>query len=143
VRDVVLGPTGGGNDFFLAHERLDDRVHNEPWYATDQAPHDRWIYLENYLATASTAESFVRFLRHYHFWLGTRLIDPVTGKWAGGTGGAGYTGGMEGTSTLAVQRLSDQLSYAVFFNIHGIDFTDLDAEMSAITDSLPASAWPP
>jgi hypothetical protein len=50
---------------------------------------------------------------------------------------------MEGSSTLVVQRRTDQVSYAVFFNIAGIDFTALDDEMEAITDSLPASAWPP
>jgi CubicO group peptidase (beta-lactamase class C family) len=142
LRSQVFGPAGS-TDVFIANERLADRDPREPGYLTLEAPHDRWIYLDNFTALATTAEAFVRYLRRYSFGNGALLIDPVTGAWSPGpegNGGGIFFGAMAGTWTVSEQRRWDEVSFVVFFNIVG-PYDGLVPQLEAITDSLPASAW--
>src|SRR5690606_12776019 len=106
IRNVTLAPAADSG-IFLAAERLDDRHESEPWYATFESPYSRWAYLEEYRALSGTAPGLVRMLRRYEAESGVKLLDPATGQWSlgiHGNGGHIYTGGMEGTASLANQR---------------------------------------
>jgi CubicO group peptidase (beta-lactamase class C family) len=141
LRDVVLAPVGT-RDVFIAHERLASRSAREPWYATFVAPYDRWIYLEDYTALASSAEALARLLRGYHLGFGTRLIDPSTGAWSAGldNGGGVFIGGYEGTWSMALQRRWDEVNIAVIFNIGG-EYSALNEQLNAITDGISEAEW--
>jgi hypothetical protein len=129
----------GSGEVFLASERLETRQQSEPWYATLEAPFDRWINLENYTALSSTAQGMVRLLRGY---------DMNTGDWLLPNGvysppdydTHGYAGGMSGTSSYTLQRHSDQVSIAVIFNIGGV-YDDLMADLNAKVYQIPDSGW--
>jgi hypothetical protein len=141
LRDAVFAPAGT-RDVFIAHEPLSLRDGREPAYLTQEAPSDRWLYLDNFTALATTTEAFVRYLRRYHATAGTRLVDPGTQQWAAvpDNGTAIVFGAMPGTWTVIVQRRSDQVSYAVFFNIGGA-YDALVAELETITNGLAESDW--
>ena len=142
LRDQVFAPAGS-TAVAIAHERLHERSPSEPWYATLETPYDRWIYLENYTALATTAEAMVRYLRRYSLGNGALLIDPVTGQWSPGpegNGGGIFYGSMPGTWSVSVQRRWDQVSFVVIFNINGA-YDELAKQLNDISDSLPASAW--
>lgn len=140
LRDVVLEPLGT-RDVFVAHERLADRSPREPGYFTLESPYDRWIYLEGQKALAASAPAVVRFARGYHSVFRTPLIDPLTGTWNESGGGSfEYGGGDDGSTCMLVQRLSDQVSVAVIFNIGG-QYAALIPELHQVTDGLAESDW--
>jgi hypothetical protein len=141
LRSAVFGPAGS-DDVFIAREPLALRDQREPGYLTFEAPSDRWLYLDNFTALASTAEAFVRYLRRYHGGLGTRLVDPQTQQWAAvpDNGTLVFFGAMPGTWTNVVQRRYDEVSYAVFFNIAG-QYDALFGQLQTITDGLTAADW--
>ncbi len=137
LRDQIFAPAGSAA-ITIAHERLRDRDPTEPWYATLEAPYNRWIYLEDYTALAASAEAMVRYLRRYSFGNGALLIDPVTGQWGPGPEGNGagvFVGSMPGTWSVSVQRRWDEVSFAVVFDINGA-YDDLIGRLMEITDGL-------
>ena len=141
MRTSVFGPAGS-SDVFIAHERLASRDAREPGYLTFEPPYDRWIYLDNCYAFATTAEAFVRYLRRYHASAGTLLLNPQTQQWeAPPYGGTPVLFGVTpGTWTMVVQRLHDEVSYVAFFNIAGV-YDELLPELEAVTNRLSASDW--
>ena len=106
---IAVLPLVGTTDVFLANEVLAARSPREPFYANFDPQHDRWMYLEKFLATGSSAEAYVRYLRGYHMDWGTQLLDPVTGAWwdGGNNGTAVFGGAMDGTWSVAAQRRHD------------------------------------
>jgi CubicO group peptidase (beta-lactamase class C family) len=141
LRTAVFGPAGT-SDVFIAHEALALRDAREPGYVTLETPYDRWMYLDNFTALATTAEAFVRYLRRYHGTAGTLLIDPETHEWAArpDNGGLLFFGVMQGTWTAIVQRRYDEVSYAIYFNIGG-EYGALIADLESVTDSLSDADW--
>lgn len=141
LRQVVLAPMGTA-DVFPAHERLAGRSPREPGYFTLESPHDRWLYLENQLRLSATAPALVRFSRGYHVVYFNRLEDAVTGAWAPipDNGTNVVVGGQEGTFDLLLQRLSDEVSVAVIFNITG-DYGVLADELDVLTNGIAESDW--
>ena len=141
LRAEVFAPAGS-RDVFIAHEPLALRDPREPAYLTLERPSDRWLYLDNFTALASTAPAFVRYLRRYHIILGTRLVDPQTQQWAAvpDNGTQVYVGAMAGTWTLVVQRRHDEVSYAVFFNICGV-YDALFDQLQTLTKNLTDADW--
>jgi CubicO group peptidase (beta-lactamase class C family) len=143
LRNVVLAPCGT-SDVYLAHEVLAWRQPSEPWYATLETPYNRWLYLEDYTGLASTAEAFVRYLRHYDIGNGDALIDagvwsPPSDSWCGSQVFPFYDGEMSGTWTSTEQDGS-QVSFAVFFNEDTVSWP-LRRQLESIAGNLPASAW--
>jgi CubicO group peptidase (beta-lactamase class C family) len=140
LRNDVLARTGN-DDVVIAHERLEGRDPREPWYATLEEPFDRWVYLENGLVLASSAELLVRSMRYYHNGDGAELLDPVTGQYQPSDNGVGVSaGGFSGTTSFAVQRRWDELSFAVIFNISG-PYDPIVDELMCLSDGLPDSAF--
>jgi CubicO group peptidase (beta-lactamase class C family) len=141
LRTAVFAPVGS-SDVFIAYEPLAARNPREPGYLTLEPPFDRSIYLENFTALATTAEAFVRYLRRYHSFWGTPLIDPVTRQWAAvpDNGTHVLVGAVAGSWTVTEQRRHDEVSLALFFNFAG-DYGPLFDQLDRITDSLPESAW--
>jgi CubicO group peptidase (beta-lactamase class C family) len=141
LRTAVFAPAGS-SDVFIAHQSLAARDPREPGYLTFEPPVDRSIHLEKYHCLATTAEAFVRYLRRYHAYWGTPLIDPQTRQWAPVPDNGGHVLFSVGAGTwnVAEQRRYDEVSIAVFFNMPG-DFGALFEQLERITDSLPQSAW--
>ena len=141
LREAVFAPAGS-RDVFIAHEPLALRDPREPGYLTLEAPSDRWLYLDNFTALATSAEAFVRYLRRYHGTAGNLLLDPVTGRWAPvpDNGLLVFFGAMPGTWTTVVQRRYDEVSYAVFFNIGGV-YDALFEQLQSITNGLSDADW--
>jgi hypothetical protein len=141
LRTAVFAPVGS-SDVFIAHEPLASRDAREPGYMTLEQPVVRSIHLEHYHALATTAEAFVRYLRRYHAFWGTPLIDAETQQWAAipDNGTHIVVSAGAGTWNLTQQRRHDEVSIAVFFNMAG-DYNGLFEQLDRITDSLPASAW--
>ncbi len=111
----VLGAVGT-SDVFIAHERLAGRESREPWYATLEAPYDRWLLLENYTALSASAEALVRFARGYSLNTGDAMIDADTGAWTPIPGGMVFSGGYFGTSSVILQDRNRQVTFAYIFN---------------------------
>ena len=84
----------------------------------------------------------MRYLRRYHAFWGTPLVDPETRQWAPVPDNGGHVlfSGGAGTWTVTLQRRYDEVSFAVFFNMAG-DFGGLFEQLERITDSLPDAAW--
>lgn len=142
IRNVTLAPAADSG-IFLAAERLDDRHESEPWYATFESPYSRWAYLEEYRALSGTAPGLVRMLRRYEAESGVKLLDPATGQWSlgiHGNGGHIYTGGMEGTASLANQRRWDEVNIAFIFNV-GANFDALFQELDQLANNMSESDW--
>jgi hypothetical protein len=141
LRTAVFAPVGS-SDVFIAHEPLAARDAREPGYLTLEAPFDRSIYVENFTMLATTAEAFVRYLRRYHAFWGTPLIDPRSGQWAPVPDNGTHVlfGAVAGSWTVSEQRRHDEVSLALFFNFAG-DYGPLFDQLDRITDSLPESAW--
>jgi CubicO group peptidase (beta-lactamase class C family) len=137
-------------DVFLDTEILANRSPREPWYATQEVPYDRWIYLEDFTGLASTAESYARFLHRYSQDGGTCNIDSA-GDYDPLNNGLGiFVGGMAGTYSDELQRRYDQVNIVVIFNLGGnlgsfvwVDPTSpqYPATLAGITDNMPATAW--
>jgi CubicO group peptidase (beta-lactamase class C family) len=141
LRSTIFSPVGSG-DIFLAYERLENRQPTEPWYATLEAPSDRWIFLENYTALNASSESLVRFLRRYHIGFGNPLVDPATGGYLAtpDNGWGPYAGGMAGTTSYTIQRRWDEVGIAVIFNIGG-NYDDLVTQLYDQIDRTAESDW--
>jgi CubicO group peptidase (beta-lactamase class C family) len=145
LRNVVLAPVGT-SDVDYAHEVLANRDPREPWYATLEAPYDRWIYLENYLSLASTPEAFVRYLRGYAMCSGSPLISasgvwsPPTSTWCNSSCGQTFDGEYDGAWTSTEQDPDDQVSFAVFFN-EDTRAWPLRVALENVSGSLSAAAW--
>jgi CubicO group peptidase (beta-lactamase class C family) len=120
IRNVVLAPTGT-TDVFIAHEVLANRSPREPWYATLETPYDRWIYLENYTALASSAQAFVRYLGQYDMVSGIPFNSKSSACPPQNNGYQAFDGESSGTWTSTEQDTPDQTNFAVLFNEDGFD----------------------
>jgi CubicO group peptidase (beta-lactamase class C family) len=143
LRNVVLAPAGT-SDVYLAHEVLGYRQPSEPWYATLETPYNRWVLLEDYTALASTAEAFVRYLRHYDIATGNPMIDagvwsPSPDIWCGVSVPDAYDGEMSGTWTSTEQD-GTQVNFAVFFNEDTVSWP-LRVQLESIATNLTAADW--
>jgi CubicO group peptidase (beta-lactamase class C family) len=142
LRDTIFEPAGT-RDVFVAHERVADRDPREPGYATLEPPYDRWIYLENFTALATSAEAMARYLRRYSMGNGALLIDPQTGQWSPGpegNGGGRFYGSMAGTWSWSEQRRWDEVNIVVIFNLEG-DHSALADQLVRITDEMQPGDW--
>ena len=104
------------NDMYVAHERLNNRDAREPGYVNDDASYDRWINLEHYLGLGGSAESYVRFLRHYDLADGSYLFE--NGNHINPSGGA-FAGSMNGSWSITSQYSSEEFSWVIIFNNGG------------------------
>ena len=144
LREDVLSPNGGG-DVFIAHERLAGRSAREPWYATLEAPYDRWVQLEDYTGLAASAEMQVRAMRRYSLKTGSPMNFPLSGvcDWNWGNSSNQcfqFGGGYAGTTSFQIQDGVNQVNIAVNFNLGGA-YNSLAFELRRMAQSLPASAW--
>jgi hypothetical protein len=133
---AVLHDTTSNSAVYIASEREKNRMANEPWYVTFEQPYDRWIYLENYYALASTSEALARVAARFNLFTGEPLPAPGSGANAVRV----FIGAYSGTWSVNVQRTGDRTYFAVIFNICG-SFDPLISELQAVLNAIPADAW--
>jgi hypothetical protein len=131
------------NEVAIAYEELAGYNPDDLWYADIDAPYDRYVNLEEFLALNASSDAMVKFLRRYH--LGTGRSMYKNGVWdLAGTGhdnGCGiFYGGMAGTFSYTLQRRWDEINICLIFNKSG-NFNGLCDELYNITDSINPSIW--
>lgn len=124
LREALFTPYGV-DDIFIAHARPADRTTDaqgaprEPWYATLDASHARWMNLENYTALAASAPAYVHYSQY-------ASQDRLT------------FGRMPGSWTVTAHSEDDDVSFALFFNIAG-KYDDIAEQLlNAILKPPPA-----
>ncbi|MBN2591649.1 MAG: beta-lactamase family protein [Sedimentisphaerales bacterium] len=129
----------GFDEVAISYEEMSGRHPNEIWYADIDAPYDRYINLENYLALSASSDAMVKFLRWYH--LGTLERMYYAGKWKPSDNGTGaFFGGMEGTFSYTLQRRFDEVNICLIFNKAG-SFNSICSRLEEITNSIDPDVW--
>lgn len=140
MQKSMLGPAGS-HDVIVARQRLEDRSPREIWYATVEELNDRWIGLDEFYALSTSAVGLARYARYYDI-DGDVFVDPNTGLWTAPPSlHTRQSGGVMGGSWAFVkQRMTDQFSVALLFNIGGY-FDPAAHHIDDMTASFGASAW--
>lgn len=143
LKDHIFFEPLESDEVAISYEELDGWHPDDVWYAANDAPYDRYIYLEESLALNASSDAMVKFLRRYH--LGTLRSMYKNGVYdLAGTGhdngGGVYFGGMDGTFSYTLQRRWDELNICLIFNKSG-NYNPISTELENITNSIDPSVW--